>query len=237
MSRDHVTSYFAEVDILNEDLEKKNKTGPLLITGRAILSMAQRGVRAYKKALSFTKMKWNIKENTPIESGTTKEDVVHFVLLSMYKLEKKNKDSEDDDVEESEVDMALEIGDGDGDNISLSAVVDEVVSPVDEAENAIDNEADFLDDDYMFPGFFAFMLYGPFVENEDKLDILRKGSALKKNVESRAEKRKRGVKQKDLDRENNTEGDRGLTIDQKINMDHNLILQAKLAMLHKVGLL
>ena len=98
-------------------------------------------------------MKWNIKENTPIESGTTKEDVVHFVLFKMYHLHNKNKDGEDDNMEESEVDMALEVQDDYGDNISLSSVVDEVVPLIDEVENAIDDETTFLDDNYMFPGF------------------------------------------------------------------------------------
>ena len=57
LSLDLASPYFSELDINSKDLEKKNKTGLLLITGRTILNMAAKGLREYKKALSFAKMK------------------------------------------------------------------------------------------------------------------------------------------------------------------------------------
>ena len=120
-------------------------------------------------------MKWNVKDNKPIESGMTKEDVVHFVRMSMYKLQDKNKTGDDDDIEESEVDMGLEVEDGvDGDINVLFPVVDTDVPSTEEDGNEV-NDDDYIDDDYMFPSFFAFMLYGPFASDADKLDIFREG--------------------------------------------------------------
>ena len=54
------------------------------------------------------------------------------------------------------------------------------------------------------------------------------GGTLKNNVESRAKKRKRERKEKETERANDTNSDRGFSTDQKITMDHNEILRAKL---------
>ena len=95
----------------------------------------------------------------------------------MYKLQNKKKTLDDDDVEDSDIDMGLEVEDIDGDNISLSHVVDKVVSHINEVNNTNDDGDgdDVIDSKYMFPRFFALMIYGPFGSDEDKLDILREG--------------------------------------------------------------
>ena len=100
--------------------------------------------------------------------------------------------------------------------------------------------------------FFACVLYRPFASDTDKLDIFHEGKhyiaynlsylhftkmiyielfiggTLKSNVESRAKKRKRERNDKDIERANDTKSDRGFSTDQKITMDHNEILRAKL---------
>ena len=45
-----------EINVL--DLEKKCNSSPLLVTGRALLSMAKKGCSYYRKALSFASQKW-----------------------------------------------------------------------------------------------------------------------------------------------------------------------------------
>ena len=47
--------------------------------------MAKRGLREYRKALSFTKDKWDLTKHEPKESGTTVDDVIYYVRLKMYK--------------------------------------------------------------------------------------------------------------------------------------------------------
>jgi hypothetical protein len=47
--------------------------------------MAKRGLREYRKALSFTKDKWDLTKHEPKESGTTVDDVIDYVRLKMYK--------------------------------------------------------------------------------------------------------------------------------------------------------
>ena len=59
------------------------------------------------------------------------------------------------------------------------------------------------------------------------------GGTLKSNVESRAKKRQREKKEKDIDCANDTKLDRGFSTDQKITMNHNAILRANL--IHQQG--
>ena len=95
--------------------------------------------------------------------------------MSMYKLLKRNNTDDDGDIEESEVDIGLEVEDDvDGDVNVMFLVVDADVPSTKKDGNAV-NDDDFLDDDYMFPSFFAFMLYEPFASDADKLDIFREG--------------------------------------------------------------
>ena len=98
-------------------------------------------------------MKWNVKDNKPIESGMTKEDVVHFVRMNMYKLQNKNRTGDNDDIEESDADTSLEVEDSVDDDVNvLIPAVDADVPSTEEYVNEI-NDDDYLDDDYMFPSF------------------------------------------------------------------------------------
>ena len=62
--------------------------------------MAKKGLREYRKALSFTKDKWDLKKHEPKESGTTVDDVIEYVRLKMYKRSISNVDTDDDDDDE-----------------------------------------------------------------------------------------------------------------------------------------
>ena len=71
--------FFAGDQITLSDLEKKNRSGPALVNGRQLTEMIKRGMKEHKKALAFAKDKWNLKTNSPIESGTTVDDVIECV--------------------------------------------------------------------------------------------------------------------------------------------------------------
>ena len=98
LTRDNYRDYYSGTDINVFDLEK-NRTTPQLISGRQLHEVAKRGVKSYRKALSFASAKWDINTDTPKESGTTADDVIEFVRCKMYKLlkTKKSEDSEEDE--------------------------------------------------------------------------------------------------------------------------------------------
>ena len=73
-------SFYCGEDILYHDLERKNRTGPLLITGRNLHTIAIRGARAYKKALAFFTYKWDCTIIQSKKSGGKLEDVVDYVI-------------------------------------------------------------------------------------------------------------------------------------------------------------
>ena len=87
------------VDITVDDLERKLRKGKAILHGRQLEAMAKKGLKNYRKALSFTKDKWDLKNNVPIESGTTIDDTINYVRLRMYKslILKKGEDDDDDD--------------------------------------------------------------------------------------------------------------------------------------------
>ena len=53
--------YHSGSDIRWEDLEKKNRTGVLLVGGRNLHNLAAKGSRCYKKALAYSVDKWDEK--------------------------------------------------------------------------------------------------------------------------------------------------------------------------------
>ena len=106
LSRDDSRVFYTGTDISFSDLEKKNRTSNTnprtsntLINGRQLTDMAKRGLRDYRKALSFTTDKWDLKKNEAIESGTTIDDVIEYVRRKMY-LNDKVITIDDDDEED-----------------------------------------------------------------------------------------------------------------------------------------
>ena len=96
--------FYSGTDIRYEDLEKKNRVGNQLITGRNLHAMAVRGARAYKKDLAYSKDKWNMVSLEPKKSGETIEDVIEYVRFNMYKdlVSSKKHDGSTDEQSESE---------------------------------------------------------------------------------------------------------------------------------------
>ena len=85
VTNDRSRLYYSGTDIRYEYLEKKIRVGNQLITGRNLHAMAVRGARAYKKALAYSKDKWNMVSLEPKKSGETIEDVIEYVRVDMYK--------------------------------------------------------------------------------------------------------------------------------------------------------
>ena len=90
-------SFISNVDISVKDLEKKNRSGAQLMSGRQLLDMAKRGTKFYRKALAYASRKFDLETMTCKESGSTVDDVIRYVLVQMYKDAKNKPDDDDDD--------------------------------------------------------------------------------------------------------------------------------------------
>ena len=90
-------SYIAGIDITQNDLKKKNRSGSQLMTGRQIFDLAKKGTSYYRKALAFAARKYDMEKLECKESGSTVDDVIEYVRLQMYKLLVVGKKENDKD--------------------------------------------------------------------------------------------------------------------------------------------
>lgn len=238
-------SYFVGEDIVHFDLEKKNRTGPLLITGRNLHAMAVRGARDYKKALAFALHKWDTDTMQPKKSGETVEDVIQYVRRQMYQLKNKDKDKhkessedEDDESNESPSTPLPPSSPSNTTNTAASLVAettdttdkDNDGSSVDGSSADTDGSECDIPSDFVFPSFFVFVLYGPFVPPSDQLNInIIDAKDKKKGEGTRAQQRKLEAKEKELEAKGATQVNRGFTTDQRIDIE-NLGIQKETMM-------
>ena len=153
--------------------------------------MAKKGAKYFQKANSFAEQKWDMKKGTPKESGTTIDDVLHFVRQSMYDYVNKNK-SETSGEEE----------DNDDDN-------DDSGSDKDDSSDS-DVEAP---DTYIIPGYLAFVAWGPFAEPNKRLLLFVTQDAPKNMSLGRAAKRKAETESNQSERAYNSVNNRGFSTD------------------------
>ena len=168
------------------DLEKKNRTGDQLLSGRQILDMAKRGTKAYRKALAFASRKWDIEKGGPKESGNSINDIIEFVRKSMYResltIDNDNEDVEGEIEQESEfiedenetTNVDKDVGKGNVDAASSEATSSETTMAPAVDDDIREDDDDDVPDQYLFPSFMAFVLWGPFVEPE-KVNIANHG--------------------------------------------------------------
>ena len=79
LTRIKTRQFHAGVEITSLDLEKKNCSGPQLMSGRQLLEMAKCGTSFYRKALAFASRKFDLESMTCKESGSTIHDVIEYV--------------------------------------------------------------------------------------------------------------------------------------------------------------
>ena len=84
LTRDNSRKYFAKLDFLPSDLEKKGRNGKQLVSGRNLLDMAKKGTANYRKALSYAVKKFDLDKMDVIESGNSIDDVIEYVRCEMY---------------------------------------------------------------------------------------------------------------------------------------------------------
>lgn len=320
LTRNAYENFFMGEDITVFSLEKKSQNTNTLMSGRQILDIAKKGVQNYRKALAFASKKWDLKSNTPLESGYTKEDLIDFVRLKMYEVLIKNVTYIDSSDEEGEHDLLddninenikteennnnEEKGEAEDkikndsnkdekDNKKEIDVEEKVISshkttvkkvdkqqddkqqddvrkkksPVkkgkktkrkkkkdedyipsesdEESEEESEEEGDESNDDialpqsWFFPGYMAFILWGPFSEHQNRLDVFRINEKGKKKEDgSRTEQRRHKDFLKELERDksvpNNTfgsnsgTGQRGLSNTQQLQLHHMQIYEKEI---------
>jgi hypothetical protein len=157
------------------------------------------------------------KKCQPKESGLTVEDIgVCFLRTEMY----KSLNSSTTEFEKAkEVDNELEeeycnVADENESNELEKEKVNE-----DEDKRDDDNDNIILPEGYMFPGFMAFMVWGPFADPSNRLPIFYVGDACKSTVMTKVVKGKSDALLKSKERSNDTEHNRGYTINQRISYE------------------
>jgi hypothetical protein len=188
------TPYQAGREITRDVLEKVSfKTNSAILTGRTILKLGNGCLRTIKKAIAIA-LPLVDSEGNPVHSGTTIEDVKEKVLNEMY-AQLKGKSSFDDEVE-----ILTTGGDDDG----------EAVTSSDGKRPA----------GWYFHGWMAFLLYGPLAPVCQRIPLLEVGDSKGDNGKNsgRAAQRKVGAKDKTTERKNDTDGDRGMTLAQRLGV-------------------
>ena len=163
LTKDKCRTYYSDFDITLADLEKRNCTGEQLICGTNLLDLAKKGVRCYKKALAFCLHKWDSEKMIPRHSGDSVDDVINYVRRNMYQILVKKEEKN------SDLDSDLETED----------VINNQTKETIETEHANDDTCFRLSDDdgnmpdnYIFPSFFVFIAWGPFVPPDERLMYL-----------------------------------------------------------------
>ena len=149
--------------------------------------MAIRGARAYKKALAFSKDKWDIDTLEPKKSGETMQDCIEYVRMKMYKDTKKGGTSDDESESEEKPSSAITADTTAADTTAadIEAEGEVVIESSEEKNNnnsnkndsrseyynSDDSHSDTSDDDdsqiidvpnnYLFPSFFVFCCIWP----------------------------------------------------------------------------
>ena len=109
ITHDSHRDYYSGTNILSEELEKKNKTGLMLIGGRNLHGMATRGDRNYKKALAYCTHKWDMDKLEPKESGWSQDDVIEYARRKIYfELVKLKSKDDDNSVEDSQCEKIVD---------------------------------------------------------------------------------------------------------------------------------
>ena len=218
LTLDSDRTYYSGKDIRSLDLEKKNRSSGQLIGGRALIEMAKKGVKNYRQALSFCVKKWDAKTNTPIESGSTQDDVIEYVRCQMYEHLVKNKNLNEDVDSNSEGEENIDESDNENEKNSAVEKVNRNAEIFDSDDS--DKDSDAVPKDYLFPSYFAFIMWGPFAEIEDRLSLFLTDETGKSKVDSsRAQKRIAEKKSKSVDAEHDSSANRGFTTSQRIEIE------------------
>jgi hypothetical protein len=110
--------------------------------------MVKRGMQDYRKAIAFTKDKWDLKKNSPIESGTTVDDIIEYVHRKMYLSNLVVIDNDNDEVNlrQKEVDIIVDVAQARGNIEDDEGESDNVDSKLEDESDLDDSKPPYIDD-------------------------------------------------------------------------------------------
>ena len=234
----YVLRYYAEQHVKLSELEVKNLQCKDLVTGRQLYDMGKRAQKNLSKAMGFTSQKWDFQKRQPKKSGDTVEDVIEFVRWKMYFFLKDKVDPEIDNFklkgeEKSLLDKLtaekngkVEEDESEDGNSNCSYQL----SKLGESDDTDNKKPPAVPDEYFFPSFFTFVLWGPFANPNDQLHQAVLEDRVQGKAKSRNQKREDKKETKDLERQHDGNHERGLTADQKINIEGLCLQSARLEM-------
>ena len=176
----------------------------------------------------------------PKKSGETIEDVIEYVHRGMYRQQQKEKkpsDSSEEESESEEVEIAPPPSNNETNTPSSPSIDNTPSSPSnvatkdstldssnsdDESKSDEENDEDSTDvpPEYLFPSFFVFVLYGPFVPPSDQLNSSVIDNKNKNKIEgTREEMRKKDANEKAIDAKNDSTSTHSFKTDQRIDIE------------------
>ena len=135
--------------------------------------MALQRVRHFKKAMAYALHKWDDKKLTPKLLGTTIDYVIYCVREKIYiDLVVLSKDDDNGDDEENSTDVAeTEMETTNFDDANNEEENDYANQTDDENAVSKNSRKHVMPSDYIFPSFFAFIVWGPFVPADKRLSF------------------------------------------------------------------
>ena len=179
-------------DITQQVLLKTSFTGTDLVGGPYLYRNAQRAMTNIRKALALATPLVD-EDGNPKESGKTRDSVLQEILLKFNSGAKTDDPIGDDDE------------DGEDDNS-------------DEATTASAPQVNSKNPKGWFPGYFAFVLWGPLAPKEDRLDLFSINDPKGRGVKGRANHRQRDRDDKKKLRKGDTSNQRGMTLRDRIQL-------------------
>ena len=182
-----------------------------MIGGRNLLDLAIKGCKYYKKAMAYNTHLWDTTRMEPKNSGHTIQDCINHVRRKMYldTLKGNNNNDEECEVDSESEDVAdKDLVDDTGRNEAIetnhiATIVtsdSNIIRDTNEAAASTTAAAPTYDDsdasvsstpsedsisvpdDYLFPSYFVFILWGPYVHPDQRVNCMLIDDKDKKNV-------------------------------------------------------
>lgn len=189
-------------DLKVDLLERANYNNGALIQGRNLYDTARNTMRNLKKAIAF--YQGRLGPDGCLPSGTTEEDLLKGVLDDMFSLLKGKPAligstnpgrEEDDDIEEEKA----------------------------SENNGEEEESSKRPDDWLFHGWFAFLLFGPSAPKQQQLNVLTLGDPKPNGKKGKAKYSRKAQREeegntREKERSIQAGRNRGYTVNERINI-------------------
>jgi hypothetical protein len=210
------TVIMAGRDLTRAVLEQTTFTGPSLMKGRKLLNDAKTALLYIRKALGALHQMSEVTfvgNEIQYKSGVSPEEVKEKLLNIMYELLKPKPDEKPDEVPKS---VSVEGENDEEEEVSFAP-----------SNTPNKQQSTTRPKGRTFPGWMAFIVFGPFAEPRDRLDLIEiaeNGDEMKTGANSRKTLRKENSEAKNLKREYSVDKFNG-DVTRGVSMAHKLSVQ------------